>query len=75
MAPRLQFHRWTCHNGITLTLNLTDTVTGKSFTYSSAINIPTTVGSSTAYVGFTGGTGGLSAIQNIKTWTFTSGTP
>ena len=26
------------------------------------------------YVGFTGGTGGSTAIQNIKTWTFTSGT-
>jgi hypothetical protein len=59
------------YNGTTLTLNLTDTVTGKTFTYSSAINIPTTVGSTTAYVGFTGGTGGLTAIQNIKTWTFT----
>ncbi|MGA3223159.1 MAG: chitobiase/beta-hexosaminidase C-terminal domain-containing protein [Acidobacteriaceae bacterium] len=63
------------YNGTTLTLNLTDTVTGKTFTYSSAINIPSTVGASTAYVGFTGGTGGLTAIQNIKSWTFSSGTP
>ena len=27
-------------------------------------------GGSQAYVGFTGGTGGLSAVQNILTWTF-----
>jgi hypothetical protein len=36
------------------------------------VNIPQTIGGNTAYVGFTGGTGGLTAIQNIKTWTFTS---
>ena len=36
------------------------------------IDIPSTVGANTAYVGFTGGTGGSTAIQNIKTWTFTS---
>jgi hypothetical protein len=63
------------YNGTTLTLNITDTVTGKTFAYSSAINIPSTVGAPTAYVGFTGGTGGLTAIQNIKSWTFSSGTP
>jgi hypothetical protein len=63
------------YNGTTLTLNLTDTVTSKTFTQAFTINIPTTVGANTAYVGFTGGTGGGTAIQNIKTWTFTSGTP
>jgi Chitobiase/beta-hexosaminidase C-terminal domain/Bacterial lectin len=63
------------YNGTTLTLNLTDTVTNKTFTQAFTVNIPTTVGANTAYVGFTGGTGGASAIQNIKTWTFTPGTP
>ncbi len=63
------------YNGTTLTLNLTDTVTNKTFTQAFTINIPSTVGANTAYVGFTGGTGGGTAIQNIKTWTFTSGTP
>ncbi len=63
------------YNGTTLTLNLTDTVTSKTFTYAFTVNIPSTVGANTAYVGFTGGTGGGTAIQNIKTWTFTSGTP
>ena len=63
------------YNGTTLTLSLTDTVTNKTFTHAFTINIPSTVGGNTAYVGFTGGTGGSTAIQNIKTWSFTSGTP
>ena len=61
------------YNGTTLTLNLTDTVTNKTFSHAFTVNIPSTVGGNTAYVGFTGGTGGSTAIQNIKTWTFTSG--
>jgi hypothetical protein len=32
------------------------------------IDIPATTGGDTAYVGFTGGTGGLTAIQQILTW-------
>jgi ribonuclease HI len=63
------------YNGAALTLNLTDTVTNKTFSQAVTINIPSTVGANTAYVGFTGGTGGATAIQNIKTWTFSSGTP
>ena len=63
------------YNGTTLTLNLTDTVTNAAFSYAFTVNIPSTVGANTAYVGFTAGTGGETAIQNIKTWTFTSGTP
>ena len=51
-------------------MTLTDTVTLASFTTSTAINIPATVGSNTAYVGFTGGTGSLDAIQDILTWTY-----
>jgi hypothetical protein len=62
------------YSGTTLTLNLTDTVTNKTFSDSFTVNIPTIVGANTAYIGFTGGTGGSTAIQNIKTWTFTSGT-
>jgi hypothetical protein len=62
------------YNGATLTLNLTDTVTHDTFSQAFTINIPSTVGANTAYVGFTGGTGGSTAIQNIKTWTFSSGT-
>jgi Legume lectin domain/Chitobiase/beta-hexosaminidase C-terminal domain len=60
------------YDGTTLTLNLTDTVTNKTYSHAFTIDIPSTVGADTAYVGFTGGTGGSTAIQNIKTWTFTS---
>ena len=62
------------YNGTALTLNLTDTVTGNTFSYPFTINIPATVGANTAYIGFTASSGGYTAIQNIKTWTFTSGT-
>ena len=55
-----------------LTLTITDQVTTASFTTSAAINIPATVGGNTAYVGFTGGTGGSSATQKILTWTFSN---
>ncbi len=63
------------YNGTTLVLTLTDTVTGKTFSTSFAVNIPQIVGANTAYVGFTAGTGGLDATQNILTWTYTVGTP
>ena len=61
------------YDGTTLTLTLTDTVTNASFTTSSAINIPATVGSSTAYVGFTAGTGGSISTQEILNWTYVVG--
>jgi Chitobiase/beta-hexosaminidase C-terminal domain/Legume lectin domain len=60
------------YDGTTLTLTITDQVTSASFTTSTAINIPATVGGNTAYVGFTGGTGGSSATQKILTWTFSN---
>ena len=64
------------YNGTTLTMQITDTVTSATYSTSFTVNIPTVVGS-TAYVGFTGGTGGLTAIQDILTWTYTptGGTP
>jgi len=60
------------YDGTTLTLNLLDTVTNSTFTTSQAINIPQTVGGSTAYVGFTGGTGGLSSSQSLLNWTYST---
>jgi Legume lectin domain/Chitobiase/beta-hexosaminidase C-terminal domain/Fn3 associated len=60
------------YNGTTLTMTITDSTANKSFTTSWPVNIPQTIGGSTAYVGFTGGTGGLTATQSIKTWTFAS---
>jgi hypothetical protein len=58
------------YDGTTLTMNLLDLVTGKTFTMSEAINIPQIVGGNTAYVGFTGATGGLTSSQKILTWTY-----
>ena len=66
-------HAHITYDGTTLTLTLTDTITGASFTASQAINIPATVGGNTAYVGFTAGTGHLTSVQEITNWTYTSG--
>jgi hypothetical protein len=63
------------YNGTTLTMTITDSTTNKTFTTSWPVNIPQTIGGNTAFVGFTGGTGGDTAVQNIKTWTFTSTAP
>jgi hypothetical protein len=60
------------YSGTTLKMKLLDLVTNKTFTLSKTINIPSVVGAKTAYVGFTGGTGGLSASQKILTWTYTA---
>ena len=60
------------YNGTTLAMTITDTVTKASFSTSWTINIPSTIGSNTAYVGFTGGTGYSTAVQKILTWTYTT---
>jgi len=60
------------YTGLTLNLKLLDLLTNKTFTYSQAMNIPTIVGANTAYVGFTGGTGGLSSSQKLISWTYTT---
>ena len=62
------------YDGTTLTMNLLDLVNNKTFTMSKVINIPQIVGANTAYVGFTGSTGGLTSSQKILTWTYTAGT-
>jgi RHS repeat-associated protein len=51
---------------------ITDTVTGKSASASMPGDLTAIVGSQ-AYVGFTGGTGVLTATQNILTWSFEGG--
>ena len=60
------------YNGTTLSMTLTDTVTHGTFSTSWAVNIPSVVGGSTAYVGFTGATGGLTAVQDVSSWTYSS---
>jgi hypothetical protein len=66
-------HAHLTYDGTTLTLTLTDTVTNATFTASEAIDIPSTVKANTALVGFTAGTGGTVATQNVLNWTFTPG--
>jgi hypothetical protein len=63
------------YDGTTLTEKITDMTTTNSFTtmYGSAalpLNIAARVGGNTAFIGFTGGTGGLTAIQDVQTWSF-----
>ena len=60
------------YDGTTLQTTITDTATNASASQAYAVNIPAVVGGSLAYVGFTGGTGVLSAVQDIQSWTFTS---
>jgi hypothetical protein len=58
------------YNGSTLSMTLTDTVTSATFSHSWTINIPSTVGANTAYIGFTAASGYWSANQYIKAWTY-----
>lgn len=64
------------YDGTKLTMTITDAgVPADTFTTSWAINIPSTVGANTALVGFTGGTGGMTATQDILSWAFNSTAP
>jgi hypothetical protein len=57
-------------------LTITDATAGKTFTKTyTGYNLTQLVGGSTAYVGFTGGTGGQTAIQDILSWTYKLTTP
>jgi fibronectin type 3 domain-containing protein len=58
------------YDGTTLKVTITDTSTNASASQSYTVNIPGAVGGSNAYIGFTGATGGLTATQNIRDWTF-----
>ena len=63
------------YDGTTLAVTITDTVTGQSFASDYIVNVPSIVGGNTAYVGFTGSTGGLAATQKILTWTYSEELP
>ena len=64
-------HAHLTYNGTMLTVTLTDTKTSATNTESYTVNIPQAVGASTAYVGFTGATGGATSTQNILSWSYT----
>jgi hypothetical protein len=63
------------YDGTALSWSVTDSTTFSTFTTSTPVNIPAILGGADAFVGFTGGTGGLSATQDILSWTYqTAGT-
>ncbi len=57
------------YDGATLTEDLSQG--SNSFSKSYAVDLPSVLGSSTAYVGFTGGDGGFASTQNISSFKFT----
>jgi hypothetical protein len=57
------------YDGTTLAMTIKDNTSLATYSHSWAINIPTTVGGSTAYVGFTGGIYNQSN-KNITAWTY-----
>jgi hypothetical protein len=59
------------YDGSTLTLRIDDERTGaETEVLFKGVNLPAAIGGATAYVGFTGGTGGLTATQDILSWDF-----
>ncbi len=63
------------YNGAALTMTIADaSVPADTFTTSWTVNIPSVVGGNTAFIGFTGGTGGSTATQEVITWTYTAST-
>ena len=58
------------YDGTTLTERVSDNTTGAVFTQAYTVNIPGTVGAATAFLGFTGGTGGETTTQDILTWSY-----
>jgi len=66
------FHINMTYDGATLKVTLTDKTTKKALTESFTVDIPTAAGNSKAYIGFTGSTGGYTAIQNILNWTYST---
>ena len=59
------------YNGTVLQVTITDTVTTRSVTHNYTVNIPAQVGGTTAHVGFTGGTGSLTALNDVHNFRFT----
>ena len=59
------------YNGTTLTVTMTDTVTLQTYTTGIALNLVGQLGNS-AFMGFTGGTGGANALQFISNFNFAS---
>jgi hypothetical protein len=61
------------YDGTNLSMVLTDLNTGAKYTTSFTVDIPAILGESQAFVGFTAGTGGLTAVQEVLTWNYVAG--
>jgi hypothetical protein len=62
------------YHGTTLTETITDKTTGATFSRAyQNVDLPTSVGGDTAFVGFGAGTDGRQATQSITSWTYSSG--
>lgn len=66
------FQVFMVYQELTLVVLLVDTETQALALQIYVVDIPAKVGSGTAHVGFTGGTGNLTAIQEIRSWRFES---
>jgi hypothetical protein len=62
------------YNGTVMTATFKDTVTGLTYTTNYTVNIPSIVGASTAWVGFTGADGGVASTQ-VMSWGQAAATP
>ena len=58
------------YDGTALSMKLTDTTTSATFSQTWTVNIPAAVDGKTAYVGFTGSTGGSYANQDVLDWNY-----
>jgi hypothetical protein len=68
-------HAHVVYDGTTLTWTLyfrTLFFNDGSATNSVEINIPETIGSNTAYIGFTGGSSAAPSVEKILDWTFSN---
>jgi serine/threonine-protein kinase len=65
-----RFHATLLYDAGLLHVTILDLETQASASQEYRIDIPGTVGGTSAYVGFTGGTGGLTATQDVLLWQF-----
>lgn len=70
LLSRRPFHVSMVYDGTALNVTLRDTVTGAFASQSYVVDIPALVGSTTAYVGFTGATGSLRTINEVQSFRF-----
>jgi hypothetical protein len=56
------------YDGATLTETVKDTITNQILIHTYSLNLGQVIGGNTAYVGFTGATGGENATQDVLSW-------